>query len=142
MFRAFFRIAGFCLLATLASAQTVTVRVSGVRSTEGLLRISFFASSREFEKETPCFEKSLSKAGMQNGVLNIFFHDIPPGRYGIAALDDENENGKLDYRWLLPAEGFGFSGYTLKKLRRPDFEEFQFDVGREGKTVSVHFMYW
>ncbi len=38
------------------------------------------------------------------------FEDIPPGRYALAVIHDENMNGKLDANWLgVPKEGYGFS---------------------------------
>ena len=36
------------------------------------------------------------------------FEDIPAGTYAIAAIHDENRNGKLDMNWLgVPKEGYG-----------------------------------
>lgn len=133
---------GLCLLPVGAVAQRLTVKISGIRNEKGLVRVSLFTDDESFAMEKPYYDKSLSKAGMQNGRLTIVFQDIPPGWYGVAVLDDEDENRKMGYRWLIPAEGFGFSDYILKKLRRPRFEEFRFEMRGADKTVEVALKYW
>lgn len=142
MGKACFIILAMALFPAGVSVQSLTVEISGIRTAKGVVRVSVFGNAEDFEKERPLYEKTLSKSGLAEGKLTLVFSGIPPGRYGIAVLDDENENGKMDYRWLLPAEGFGFSGYTLKKLRRPRFEEFRFDLNGESKTVKVQILYW
>ena len=132
----------FWLVFQALSAQTLTVQVHGIRNTNGVIRISFFTTSKAFDQETPDFEKVIPKTGMPCEQLTVAFPDLPPGQYGVVVLDDENDNGKMDYRWFRPTEGYGFSGLKPEKLRRPSFKEFQFEFAEEDKTILVHLLYW
>lgn len=123
-------------------AQALRVQITGIRGAEGVLRVSFFGNGGEFEKEKPRYEKVVPKTGAKNGRISLLLSDLPPGRYGIAVLDDENANGKMDYRWLKPAEGYGFSDLVPAKMRRPGWEEFQFDYSGVDKTVTVALIFW
>lgn len=133
---------GFLVNFSPLPAQTLRVEISGIRSEAGEVRVSFFTHSAAFDQETPAFEKVVSKKGMREGQIVVTIEDLPPGSYGIAVLNDQNANGKMDYRWLKPAEGYGFSGLTTRKLRRPRFEEFRFNFGASDQTVKVNLIYW
>lgn len=133
---------GMIALTSQLPAQALRVQITGIRGAEGVLRVSFFGNSQEFDKEKPRYEKAVSKTGAKNGKITLLLADLPPGRYGIAVLDDENANGKMDYRWLKPAEGYGFSDLVPAKMRRPGWEEFQFDYSGVDKTVTVDLIFW
>lgn len=65
--------------------------------------------------------------------MNVKF-DLPPGTYGLALLDDENNDDKMNYSFIgLPKEGFGFSNYYLSGLFKPKFEVFKFTVLKDQK---------
>lgn len=122
--------------------QSLTVQITGIRSAEGVIRISFFTNSRQFDEEIPHLARIVPKTGIRDGQMTLVFSQLPPGTYGIVVLDDKNENGKMDYRLIWPAEGYGFSGLQPGKLRRPSFEEFKFDFTEKDKTVWVRMLYW
>ena len=122
--------------------QSLTVEISGIRSEEGVLRVSFFTNNLQFDEEKPQLERIVPKTGLRDGQISLVFTQLPPGTYGIVVLDDKNENGKMDYRWIWPAEGYGFSGLQPGKLRRPAFEEFRFELSEKDKTVQVRLLHW
>lgn len=107
-------------------SQTLVVEVSGIRNKDGLIRLAFFVNQVGFKAEKPVLERSFDKATINSGNLTVRVDSIPPGTYGIALLDDENKNGKLDYALFLPKEGVGFSNYVHHGIRRPAFEDFSF----------------
>ena len=135
MKRPFFLIFLFISSFSLFS-QTMIVEVSGIRNNEGLIRLAFFVHDAGFRAEQPAFERTLDKSTMANGKLTVQLDSISAGVYGIALLDDENKNGKLDYRMLLPKEGVGFSNYVLHGIRRPHFEDFSF-VLKKNVTLRI-----
>jgi uncharacterized protein (DUF2141 family) len=54
---------------------------------------------------------------------------LESGIYGASLLDDENDNGKMDYNLLgIPKEGFGFSNYYHTGFSKPKMQAFQFEV--------------
>lgn len=107
-------------------SQTLLVEVTGIRNRDGLIRLAFFVNEVGFRAEEPVLERSLNKTTVINGNLTVRLDSIPPGTYGIALLDDENKNGKLDYKLFLPKEGVGFSNYVHHGIRRPVFDDFSF----------------
>lgn len=120
---------------------TLTVHITDIRNQHGEIRLGFFTDQQSFSDEKPRYIKILSKKSMQAGSLTFVTDDIPKGRYGIALLDDENRNGVMDYRFLLPVEGFGFSGYYHKGLRKPSFERFAFNWDGTQKRVTIRVRY-
>lgn len=106
--------------------QTLKIVVSGIRSASGTIRIAFYANSKSFDDEKPLFIKTEAKTGIVNGMLHISYPELKTGVYGLAILDDENSNQKMDYGFFLPKEGFGFSDYYHSGMSRPKFESFDF----------------
>ena len=52
-------------------------------------------------------------------------------------VDDENLNGKCDYGFILPNEGFGFSDYFHTGILAPKFKDFKFVLIETTKDVLV-----
>jgi uncharacterized protein (DUF2141 family) len=121
-----FLFAIFFLLSLSSFSQTLIVEMSGIRNKDGLIRLAFFVSETNFKSEKPVFERLLNKTSVLNGNLVVRLDSIPPGTYGIALLDDENRNGKLDYKFILPKEGIGFSNYEHHGITRPVLSDFSF----------------
>ncbi|MCX6307288.1 MAG: DUF2141 domain-containing protein, partial [Bacteroidia bacterium] len=117
-------------------SQTVVVEISGIRNTVGLIRLAFFANETDFRSDKPAFERTLDKTLVLNGNLVVRLDHIPSGTYGIALLDDENKNGKLDYRLVIPKEGFGFSNYEHRGIKRPALSDFSFLL-KKNETLRV-----
>ena len=67
--------------------------------------------------------------------------ELPSGTYGIAVLDDENSNDKMDYALMMPKEGFGFSNFYLTGLSKPKFEQFKFGVSDASFSVVIKMKY-
>jgi len=107
-------------------SQSMVVDISGIRNKDGLIRLAFFINEEGFKSEKPAMVRLLEKNLVFKGNLTIHLDSIPPGLYGIALLDDENRNGKLDYKWVIPKEGIGFSNYDQHGIRRPSFSDFSF----------------
>ena len=72
----------------------------------------------------------------------VLIKDLPAGQYAIASLDDENSNGKMDYRFLLPAEGCGFSNYRHKGIKKPRFDDFDFELTQNNSLIRVEMQYY
>lgn len=87
------------------------------------------------------FIKTAAKTGLVKDALHLTYADIKPGIYGIAILDDENKNEKMDYGLILPKEGFGFSDYYHTGMKRPKFDSFDFVLKNEIKSVEIKVRY-
>ena len=117
------------------------IRISGIRSSNGQLILAAFDSQEDFAREVPFREICLSKRGLYNGTLTCRM-PLPEGVFGITLLDDEDGNGRMKYNGLgIPREGFGFSNFVIRGLRRPVLEDFDFNMGQERRTVHIQVCY-
>jgi uncharacterized protein (DUF2141 family) len=93
--------------------------------------------------DNPEFSFSLAKDTLVSGCLRLFIPVKEPGLFGFSILDDENENGKMDYRLgIIPKEGFGFSNNPgIRGMKKPPFKETSFVYSGGKKVVTVRMVY-
>jgi uncharacterized protein (DUF2141 family) len=125
---------------TLEENSTIEVVVTDIRNSKGNLVMGFYKDSKSFSKRAPFMSKVVGKTSMVNGAVR-FEISLPAGTYGIALLDDENKNGKADYGFILPIEGFGFSDFYHRGILAPAFTDFDFKLGNTDKTITVKLKY-
>ncbi len=124
-----------------SNAQTVEITVTNIRNTNGYMQLQFFKTSEAYEAEDEFLSKRYSKSAVVNGTLRVSV-ELPTGHYGIALLDDENSDAAMNYNFIgMPKEGFGFSDYYHTSWSRPVFEDFDFDLTNEGKSVVMKIRY-
>ncbi len=119
---------------------TITAKVVGIRNNNGTMQLQVYRSSETFKKETPYKIKTFDKKDVKNNTLTCVITGIPPGEYGIALLDDENSDSDMNYSFLLPTEGFGFSDYYHSAWSKPKFESFKFTLN-SNKEVTIKIRY-
>ncbi len=69
------------------------------------------------------------------------FGRVLTGRYAIAVIHDENSNGKLDKRLMIPREGFGFSQDAPVVMGPPKFSSAAFPLSSVGERLSIKMRY-
>lgn len=105
----------------------VSVVVTGLRSTKGQVLACLTAQPKGF----PDCSKD---PGARNAVVpartevRIDFGAVPPGRYAISMIHDENANRKMDMALMVPKEGYGFSRDAPVRMGPPKFDKAAFDV--------------
>jgi len=119
---------------------TVLIGITNLRSEKGSIQMGIYKDDESFQEEKEFMLKRFSKKNMKGNILVVKMQ-LEPGEYGFALLDDENDNGKMDYGIMLPKEGFGFSNYYHKGMKRPHFEQFKFNVGQHTTRVKVKVKY-
>lgn len=122
------------------ATQKVSVEITGLENTKGNIRLGVFTNQENFEKDKSLKLLTFTKKNVKNGILNVEI-DLPAGTYGFALLDDENANEKMDFGWVLPDEGFGFSNYYHTSMTRPKFDQFKFTVSNAPVSVKVKMRY-
>ena len=125
---------------TSLNGNTITVNITHVRSKEGSIRLSVFKDEASFSAEKASKTMLLDKQELSGGKMNTSIQ-LPSGTYGIAVLDDENSNEKMDYGMIIPKEGFGFSNFYLTGLSKPKFEKFKFLVSDANFSVVIKMKY-
>lgn len=133
----------FLIFSLSMFAQSITLNISGIENTEGILQIAIFENAQQFEDEKPMKVINLPKTNIQNGSTSTTI-ELAAGTYAITVLDDEDKSGDMTYRFgVYPLEGVGFSDYMLKGLSKPDFTDFDFTLTNDNaKTVSVQMKYF
>lgn len=99
----------------------------GVQDAAGKVGLLIFSSDEGWPNE---FESAFRRQAIeaQPGDVELTFDDLPPGRYGVVALHDENENRKLDRNLFgIPKEGWGMSNNPEPKFSAPKFEKAAFE---------------
>ena len=143
MKHAIFAVAGLAgILAFPASSADLSVEVRGVRSGDGRL---FVAVHSPETRETFPADAGMV-AGLQQrahaGTIRFVLHDLPPGRYAVAAFHDENGNGDLDTNLVgIPSEGTGFANDPPSEFGPPDFESAALTLGDEPAAAVMTLSY-
>ena len=130
------------LLASTAPPVTgaVVVAVSGMRSAKGQVLACLTTRAKGFPdcRHDPAARKLAVPA---DGTVTFSFAALPPGRYALALLHDENGNGKADMTLMIPREGFGFSRDAAVRMGPPRFAAAAFAVEGDAVTMPVHMRY-
>jgi uncharacterized protein (DUF2141 family) len=138
----YFLVSLFLVAGSFLCAQTLDVHILNIRNTKGQICAAIFADQAGFKTEKPYWNQVYSKKNILNGELHI---QIPfhAGEWGFSVLDDENNNGKMDYNFIgIPREGFGFSNFIPQGLHRPVFKDFSFTLTKnETKIIIVRMKY-
>ena len=118
----------------------VTVSLTGLRSTKGLVQVCLTRDERAFpDCRKDADSRRLTVAAVDAGTIR--FGALPAGRYAVALLHDENANGRADMTLMLPREGFGFSRDAAVSFGPPRFGKAAFAVGEVEVSVPIRMRY-
>ncbi len=120
----------------------IHVTVEEIRNSTGKVACALFESPAGFPKE---FVKSATHIAMQeirDTQARCHFLNVPPGRYALAVIHDENLDGKLATNWLgVPTEGYGFSNNVTATLSAPSFDDAQFSYEGQNLHMEIRLNY-
>ena len=121
---------------------SVTVTITNLRNSKGVVRACMTAQEKTFPKCRGVAGAHAARVDAQEGTVTLTFDDVKPGRYAIALLHDENENGKADRALgMMPKEGFGFSRDAPVRMGPPKFEDAVMELGAEDTALSIKMRY-
>lgn len=141
---------GLLVLTTLggeayAGGDKVSLSVSAVDfcNAKGQAIIAVFDSKEGWPK----LERAIrvEKIKLEKVTVDVTFRDLPPGTYAVEVIHDENENGKLDMRWLpypKPTEGAGASNDAPASIGPPSWSDARFKLSEKGGAITIHLRYW
>ena len=119
----------------------IAVTITDLRSTKGVVRACMTTNPAIFPRcrEDPASYRLVVPAGDK---VELMFRNVKPGRYAIALLHDENDNGKADRALgMMPKEGFGFSRDAPVKMAPPKFEAAAFEFTGKAKVLNIRMRY-
>ena len=123
-----------------ARADDVAVLVTGLRNASGQVLVALHASADSYpgrwDRAVAVERRPASGAGAP-----FLLRDVPPGRYAIVVVHDEDGDGEMSKNFLgLPKEGFGASNNPAF-LGPPRFESASFVLAGP-RTVPVRVVYF
>ncbi len=145
---ALFAFAGF--VAPLgAEAATLTLRIAGVNSDSGVIRLCVFSEIASKAGAYPdCQAGSPVKsanARIADGQASVSFKDLPDGAYAVSLFHDADGDGKISMKSVfgvstaIPREGIGISNNPTL-YGKPSFTEARFEVaGPTSITISMKY---
>jgi uncharacterized protein (DUF2141 family) len=143
---AWFAVLMFANLPALTFAESpcpgIHVKILNIRNSTGTVACALFKSRKGFPNEFLKFATNIMIIRIRKSRARCDIQDIPPGTYAMAAVHDENMNGKLDTNWMgIPKEGYGFSNNAKALLAAPSFSaaSFRYDGRSINMTISLNY---
>ena len=128
---------GALLASVGVSAATLQVKIDGVASGKGKLRVAVCDEATFLRK---CPIAALAPA--RTGTVTVDVPNVPAGNWAVMAYHDENDNQKLDRNEMgIPSEGYGFSNGAGVRYGLPQFKQAAVAVGAGAVSVSVTLKY-
>jgi uncharacterized protein (DUF2141 family) len=125
-----------------ASCAGIHVTILNIRNPLGSVDCALFDSPSGFPADTLRSALRLSAMKVPDRSAHCDFTELPPGRYALVVLHDENMNGRIDYNWLgMPREGYGFSNDVHGKLGAPSFDRAAFAYDGKAMDLTVTLRY-
>jgi uncharacterized protein (DUF2141 family) len=127
-------LSGVTALAQADEGAPITVTISGLRYSEGVVHVD--VCTRETFLRSTCPYSATGPA--QIGDTTVTVDQVPPGVYAIQAFHDFKETGSLDQGPLgIPREGIAFSRDAPLGLSGPSFDRAAFTHGNEPQTLRL-----
>tara|TARA_R110000796_G_C14570566_1_gene435702 strand:- start:2480 stop:2923 length:444 start_codon:yes stop_codon:yes gene_type:complete len=128
---------------TTANTNSLTVTVKDLQNSEGTAIFALYNKEGTIpdEKFGSYFKKG--KVKLKDKFAQFTFDNLPSGRYAVVVLHDENNNDKLDKKFMLPIpnEGIGFSNYEDFGIgNRPNFTNASFLLNND-LTIDIKVIY-
>jgi uncharacterized protein (DUF2141 family) len=118
-----------------AAASSVQIQVSGVRSSQGSVRIDL-CTAETFLK-TNCPYRGYAPA--VQGTTTVTITDVPPGVYAAQVFHDLNDNHKVDRGLFgIPREDIGFTNNPSLGMHGPSFDKSSFVLGDAPLTLTLN----
>jgi uncharacterized protein (DUF2141 family) len=118
--------AGLPLSQAAAEQAQLVIRIEGLRSDSGYVRLGLFDQADDFPRGDPVVGQAVP--AMAGSVIAVF-DGLEEGEYAIAVYHDEDGDGEFTKNFLgLPLEGYGFSNDAPVVLGPPAFDSAVIEV--------------
>lgn len=129
------------LIAQEPLRANLVVIVRGLRSDQGRVSAGLYASAETFMQDGR--EAATCSVPIRDGVARCVFENVPPGRYAVGLMHDEDVDGEFDSGFLgIPEEGYGFSRDARGTFGPPSFDSaaFEWDAHADG-AIPIRIRY-
>lgn len=121
--------------------HALKIEVPDLRNTKGVVQFTLYNTKDAFpDQEYKKYYRKLV-AEITDGFSTVTFKNLPPGKYAVNILHDEDENGKIKKGLVLPKEGIGFSNYeSIGLFNKPEFAKAGI-VLKSDTTIQINVIY-
>lgn len=120
---------------------SLRVRVTGVRSDAGVVRVQLFDGPDGYPNEPGKAFKRLASP-ITKGQAVVVFEGVGVGTYALFAFHDEDGDGKLLSNFIgMPKEGVGASNNARGRMGPPSFKAASVEVAGGQTSVSFGLRY-
>jgi len=124
---------------TFSSRSRLTVKITNIENTEGVIEIGLYNDKEDFPTPNKQYKKVRKK--IFSNKLVYTFNDLPKGKYAIAIYHDENKDSKCNRNFFgIPTEAYAFSRNFRPWLSKPDFSDCSVYLDKD-KTISIKMVY-
>ncbi|MEL6364477.1 MAG: DUF2141 domain-containing protein [Pseudomonadota bacterium] len=121
-------------LAKSAGAADLVVTISNIPNDEGIVAAAVCSEAKYMK--TAC--EHVASQDAVEGEVTLLFEGVEPGEWGVMVLHDENENGKLDFKWYgPPSEAYGSSNNPPPRMGPARWEDIVFTVGDDDVELDI-----
>ncbi len=124
------------VLSPTLSAAELIVEVNNIQQVQGSLYISLYNDEQGFNTNNNFVKRE--KITIDKNTLQVKLGDLPAGDYALKAYQDVNNNGKMDFNGMLPAEPYGSSSKS-KDLAPPGFTDAKFTLDKN-QTIQIQLL--
>lgn len=117
---------------------SLTVKVAGLENSKGAMVFALYNKDGSIPDQKFRNYYRKQSTNIVKNKSEIKFINLPQGVYAVTVLHDENNDGKVDTKFMLPLpnEGVGFSNYEDFGLNnRPNFNNASFILNKDSKIV-------
>ncbi|WP_044403749.1 DUF2141 domain-containing protein [Lacinutrix sp. Hel_I_90] len=115
--------------------HSITITIENVKSNTGKVVLGLHTENTFMKTEAI----KTAESKIEDGKISVTFKDVAPGTYGIMALHDENENGRMDFDTSgMPAESYGMSNNPLS-YGPPQYSDAKFELKNEDLSFNIRF---
>lgn len=120
----------------------IHVKILNIKNSTGSVACALFESPTGFPIEFLRSATNVMVIKIRKTQARCDFEDIPPGKYAIAVIHDQNVNGKLDTNFLgIPTEGYGFSKDAKGLSSAPSFSAASFPYKGQNLNLTIRLHY-
>ena len=124
----------------LIYGKSMTVTVSGLRSTQGVVHVLVYDNAGSFRETSLTDLVDYQTRQATSPSLSITLSGIQAGTYALTVHHDENANNAFEYDGQTPLEGWGYSN-NVGKAGMPDFGSaaFAFDADSTEQNITINY---
>lgn len=122
------------LIAPMASAQTLTITLDGIKKTQGTINLGVF------DEAGYATGKAVNGANVtvDEATETVTIEGLAPGFYGIKLYHDVDGNGEMNTNpFGMPTEPFAFSNNAKGRFGPATWDAAKFEVTAEGATQII-----